>query len=141
MHYPLRYLLLQLPETVLLVMAVVLVDRWVDLPAWLLWGLAGAFLAIHAVLFPLLWRANRTRRPPVGGSVVGLPGTARDRLDPTGWVRIRGELWRAEIEPGSPHADPGDAIVVTAVEGLQLRVRRAGDGGRRSRSGSVGRPG
>ena len=38
---------------------------------------------------------------------------------PDGWVRVRGELWRARCEAG---ADVGSRVHVRAVEGLTLVV-------------------
>jgi membrane-bound serine protease (ClpP class) len=46
-----------------------------------------------------------------------------DDCHPTGRVKLRGELWNAVCEEG---ADRGERVSVTAVDGLTLRVERAG---------------
>jgi membrane protein implicated in regulation of membrane protease activity len=38
-------------------------------------------------------------------------------------VRLRGELWRAELNDGSPTVPRGGEVVVDEVDGLTLRVR------------------
>jgi membrane-bound ClpP family serine protease len=49
------------------------------------------------------------------------PAVAVTPLTPRGWVRVRGELWRAHISSG--HAVPAGAVVrVREVEGLVLVV-------------------
>ena len=78
-----------------------------------------------AIIFLFLGRLALAaqRRPPVTGieGLVGIAGQARDPLTPnaTGYVLVRGELWRARsrspVEPGAP-------IRVLQVDGLTLDV-------------------
>ena len=59
------------------------------------------------------------------GNYVGLIGRATTRLDPDGKVFVRGEYWsvnRDDLE--TDPIGPGEAVEVTAVEGMRLRVRR-----------------
>jgi membrane-bound serine protease (ClpP class) len=65
---------------------------------------------------------NALRRRPTTGreEMVGLVGIARTALAPDGQLAIRGELWEAVSEQPVP---AGDEVVVTAVEGLRLRVK------------------
>ena len=55
--------------------------------------------------------------------LVGARADVRTPLDPEGQVWIEGALWRARLagDEGSPQ--PGDRVVVEAVEGLTLVVR------------------
>jgi membrane-bound serine protease (ClpP class) len=68
-------------------------------------------------------------RPPASGvdEIIGLLGQSASELDPKGKVFVRGEYWNvlAEGAEDEPIAE-GEAVEVTAVEGLTLRVRRAG---------------
>lgn len=63
---------------------------------------------------------------PVTGAegLVGRHGIARSDLVPTGTVFVHGELWEAQ---SGETVRQGDEVVVTAVEGLRLRVTRATD--------------
>ena len=70
-------------------------------------------------------------RAPASGvdEIIGLVGKAASPLDPKGKVFVRGEYWNVEAEGAT--SDPigdGEAVEVVAVEGLTLRVRRAGSG-------------
>jgi membrane-bound serine protease (ClpP class) len=67
------------------------------------------------------------RRPQVTGAqgMVGRLAVARGELGPEGQVNVDGEIWRAVAEGGAIPA--GEKVRVTAVDGLTLRVSRAGD--------------
>lgn len=68
----------------------------------------------------LWWRWTHRRRAVVG--VEALVGAAAEVVEPCfpdGWVRVRGELWRARSEAG---ADVGARVRVRAVDGLTLIV-------------------
>jgi membrane-bound serine protease (ClpP class) len=58
-------------------------------------------------------------------SMVGRLAVARSALGPDGQVQVDGEIWRAVADGGAIPA--GEKVRVTAVEGLTLRVSRAGD--------------
>jgi membrane-bound serine protease (ClpP class) len=65
------------------------------------------------------------RRPSTGaGGMIGRTGVARMALAPEGQVLVEGELWRAVADDGPVAA--GEAVRVTAVDGLTLKVVRAG---------------
>ncbi|OGK76813.1 MAG: hypothetical protein A2X53_11775 [Candidatus Rokubacteria bacterium GWA2_70_23] len=65
-------------------------------------------------------------RPTTGAAgMVGETAVARTALDPEGQVFVQGELWRA-VAQGGPVA-VGEAVQITAVEGLTLHVVRAGN--------------
>jgi membrane-bound serine protease (ClpP class) len=55
--------------------------------------------------------------------LLGLVGEARTPLTPEGKVFIRGEFWAAKSDQ---EIASGESVEVTAVEGMSLRVRRAG---------------
>jgi membrane-bound serine protease (ClpP class) len=63
-------------------------------------------------------------RPQVAGvnELVGLVGRTATPLAPEGRVFVRGEYWAAR---GGEEIPAGVEVVVTAVEGMRLRVRRA----------------
>lgn len=63
------------------------------------------------------------RRKPVTGreGLVGETGTAESDLAPEGKVFVRGEYWDAV---GDERIAQGEKVVVAAVEGMRLRVRK-----------------
>ncbi len=81
---------------------------------------AGFFVMLTFVL-----RAHR--RPVEVGreALVGRTGEARSVLEPSGMVQVAGELWSADIEPGTPAIASGERVEVVGVRGLRLVVRPA----------------
>jgi len=70
------------------------------------------------------WRWSHRRRPAVGAEAfVGRTGIVGD----DGWLRIDGERWRAR------GGEPGQQVRVLAVDGLELVVESAADGGAEER--------
>lgn len=118
-----RYLALQLPGTALLVAALLLARSWLEFPGWVFWTVVAAWLAKDLVLFPFVWKAYDA--PDGSHPIVGENGVARDRLAPSGYVRIGGELWKAKVPEGGPAIEPGGAVRVRKVEGVTLVVEPA----------------
>jgi len=69
-----------------------------------------------------------TQRPVLGASaLVGRTAIARDDLAPEGQVTLGGEIWRAVVDDGPVSA--GARVRVVDVQGLTLKVVKAGEGG------------
>jgi membrane protein implicated in regulation of membrane protease activity len=114
-----RYLLWQAPGWIA-VTAALAVLRWLaDLPAWIVpvgvAAVVGKDLAMYRVL-------RHTLEPP-RARLLGARGRAVERLAPGGYVRVDGELWRAETSAGEIAA--GAEIVVREAHGFTLRVEPA----------------
>jgi membrane protein implicated in regulation of membrane protease activity len=119
-----RYTLLQLPAIVLLILMLILVQRWVNLPAWFTWGLIAFWIAKDIVLFPLTWRAYDLSHKGSADWMIGLRGIAENRLAPSGYVLLRGELWQAEVEQNSAPIEKGESVRIYGNRGLTLLVHR-----------------
>ena len=117
-----RYTLLQLPAIVLLILMLILVQRWVSLPAWFTWGLIIFWIAKDIVLFPLTWRAYDRSHRGSADWMIGLKGIAENRLAPSGYVHVRGELWQAEVEGNSEPIEKGESVRIYGNRGLTLLV-------------------
>ena len=88
----LRYALIQLPGTVLLVLVILLINRWwVTVSLWLGLGIVGLAVVKDLVLFPLLCRSYIGNDPDDPSSMIGRRGIVIGRLDPEGYVRVHGE--------------------------------------------------
>lgn len=119
-----RYAALQVPAVVLLVLVLTLVRQWVDIPAWFVWGLVGLWVIKDLVMFPLVWRAYDTDCAGAANCMVGARGVAKDRLAPSGYIRVRGELWQAEVMGDGPPIDRGQRVRVRGIiSGLKLAVQ------------------
>lgn len=54
--------------------------------------------------------------------MIGERGRTRQRLAPTGYIRVQGELWKAEKMPGEPSIEKNKWVRITKIEGLKLFV-------------------
>jgi len=123
-----KYALLQLPVIVLLTIALFVIRQWVDIPLWLIGGIVAFWVVKDIVMFPVVWRAYDQNRAGDATSIVGMRGTATERLAPWGYIRIRGELWRAEVMEGGSPIEKGERIRVMEIEGLTLLVQPEDEG-------------
>ncbi|MGD8226382.1 MAG: NfeD family protein [Desulfobacteraceae bacterium] len=119
----LKYWLLQLPALALLALILMFAQRWVDLPAWIFWGSLSIWVVKDAVLYPFVWRAYDWGHSKDSNSMVGTKGTAKERLAPSGYVQVRGELWKAELAKGHQPVEEGEAVLVQEIRGLTLIVQ------------------
>ena len=95
-------------------------------PVWLV-VIAVGFVIFAVVAFRMGTRALG-RKPLIGlTSMIGMQGNVTSPLTPEGFVKIKGELWRARAESGE--IDSGAEVVVVGQEKLKLTVRKsvAGD--------------
>jgi membrane protein implicated in regulation of membrane protease activity len=118
----LRYVLLNLPGLAGFTLVLILVRQWLGFPGWLFWVLIAGWILKEAVLFPAVWRAYDHRRPDGIGSLVGLCGITKKRLDPSGYIQVRGELWKAERAGGGPPIEAGRQVRIHGRDGLTLHV-------------------
>jgi membrane protein implicated in regulation of membrane protease activity len=89
-----------------------------------LWGLA-ILMAALALFSGTMYRVGRQTffiRPKVAAeNIIGSQGTVTKPLDPEGYVKVQGVLWKAichELELGV-----GDEVEVIGLEGLTLVVQ------------------
>lgn len=116
-----RYILLQLPGLVLLVLVLIFIQRWALIPAWVFWGSIILWVVKDVVLFRYTWRAydcdGGDKKVPIEAQ-----GIVWDRLAPIGYVKVGSELWRAEVAGDSPPIESGMNVRVKAVRGFTLLV-------------------
>jgi membrane-bound ClpP family serine protease len=117
-----RYSLLQLPALAVVVLVLILIQHWVALSPWLFWGLIVAWIAKDVALFPLVWRSYDPRPSGPSEAMIGAVGMTRERLEPTGYIVVRGVLWRAQVAGGGPPIEPDQPVRVTTRRGLTLIV-------------------
>ena len=118
-----KYTLLQLPVIVLLTVFLFVIRQWVHIPFWLIVGIIALWAIKDIAMFPVVWRAYDQSRAGDATSIVGMRGAATERLAPSGYVQIRGELWRAEMMQGGKPIEKGERVLVVGIEGLTLLVR------------------
>ena len=118
----LRYILLNIPEFVAMLLILVVIQYWVVIPVWLFWSIIGFWIVKDVVLFPFIWRAYDWDRTGRSRSMIGVRGIAKERLAPTGYVRVHGELWKAESAEADQPIESGEFVRVVRMDGLKLYV-------------------
>ena len=118
-----RYTAFQVPGWIVASIGGWWVHRWFEVPLWVASGVLVVWVIKDYVLFPFLRAAYELdHRLPIE-HLVGKRGQAVDELAPDGYIRVRGELWRAKCAPDLTIAR-GVPVEVTDVEGTTLVVGR-----------------
>ena len=123
----LRYALWQLPGLAVFVTTVLLILHWASLPRWLIWIGVALWMIKDCFFFPRVWRAYDRDPTRAAHSMVGKIGIVETRLDPSGLVRVHGEIWRAEVGRDRPPMGSGETVRIEEVRGLTLIVGRNQD--------------
>lgn len=119
-----RYVLFQVPGWVLAVIAVVMLREWTDVSLWAAIALVAVWVVKDFLLFPFLRSAYEQDTRVGAERLIGERGVAVERLDSVGYIRVHGELWRAEqLPPGEPIPE-GARVTVHAARGFTLLVQR-----------------
>jgi membrane protein implicated in regulation of membrane protease activity len=122
----LRYWLFQLPGALAVTGLLVALVHWWDLSPRLAAGFVVLWVLKDLALYPFVRKAYEPRSGGGADALVGAVATARDRLDPEGYVRIGHELWRARVRGSA--VEKGGAVRVLEVRGLTLVVERTEPG-------------
>ena len=132
-----RYTAFQVPGWIIAIVGGWLLHRWLGIPLWVASGVLVVWVIKDYALYPVLRSAYELdHRRPID-RLVGEHGTASDELSPSGYVRVRGELWRARSEDVEIEVDvdgevgrentvvivQGDPVEVIGVDGTLLVVR------------------
>ena len=116
----LKYLVLQIPGWLLLLVIVLYLRLQVEVSALLV----GLWIAKDLCLFRFLRRAYEDDPRAGAERLVGIRGVVSKSLTPEGYVRVHGELWRAETQTRGTPLEAGTIVRVTAGHGLTLTVER-----------------
>ncbi len=122
-----RYALFQIPDTALLILILIGLRHWLDLPAWVMWGLIVVWVAKDILMFPFVWRAYDSTASRGPHSIIGRRGVAEEQLAPTGYIRVKDELWKAEVIGGRA-IEKGGTVRIRGIRGLILLVEHEDDG-------------
>ena len=119
----LRYARYQIPDVAIFVLILAVLHQWVGLSLWLFIGLISLWMVKYVVVFSFVWRAYDKPRPGDVTSLIGTQGIAQERLDPSGYVRVHGELWRAEVLGKAMAIEKGQTVLIERAYGLTLLVK------------------
>lgn len=119
-----RYWLLQVPGWVVLAGLLTAAHYWLALSPVTAALVLGAWFVKDALLYPILKPHYVFRERDAHQSLLGEHAVAQEILSPRGYVKLRGELWIAEIATDDAPVPVGSSVVVESVDGLKLKVRR-----------------
>jgi len=117
-----RYILLQTPGWIIASTLVWGVQEWFTVSPWIAGGGLSAWILKDFVLYPFVRTAYEAQVRTGTERLIGESGVVHSELAPRGKVRINGELWSAEIEPGAQPIVQGEAVRILGAQGLLLIV-------------------
>jgi membrane protein implicated in regulation of membrane protease activity len=117
-----RYLLFQVPELGIFGAVVLILQDYGIVSFSLAWSLVALWAIKDVVLYPFVWRAYEGKVSDDPNPLIGATAIVQQRLDPTGYIRVRGELWKAELKQGCPPVEKDEKVRVRAIYGLILSV-------------------
>jgi membrane protein implicated in regulation of membrane protease activity len=119
----LRYARFQIPDMAILVLILFMLHQWVDLSLWMFMGFVSLWMVKYVLVFTFVWPAYDKLLPGDVKSLIGTEGIAEERLDPSGYIRVHGELWRAEVIGKTIPIEKGQMVRIEKACGLTLLVK------------------
>ena len=117
-----RYLLFQIPEWFVLALFLwLLVDRTAISP-WSGKAFFAFWIIKDLVIFPWVHRAYARDAKTGTDQLIGVTGVTQEQLNPEGYVKIQGELWKARADPPNKTIDPETVVKVRRAAGMTLIV-------------------
>jgi membrane-bound ClpP family serine protease len=118
-----KYLLFEIPQWILLALILWVLVETADLPVWAVQGFFVVWVLKDIAIFPLVRNAYENDAKTGIEELIGVKATTQDRLDPEGFVRIHGVLWKARAEPADQPINRDTVVTVCAARGLTLIVQ------------------
>lgn len=109
----LKYMVIQVPGWLFLLFLLLFLRSRVEMPGWVGVTIIGVWVVKDLALYPLLRRAYEENPRSGAQLMVGLRGVVTTDLAPEGYIRVRGELWRARA--GTEPLPKGTRVEVTGV--------------------------
>jgi membrane protein implicated in regulation of membrane protease activity len=139
------YLVLQVPDILVAGLILYALHRWAGLPYGWAVGTFVVWIVKDIAMYPVVRGVFAPARTGAE-AFIGARGVVMDAIAPLGYVRLDGELWRAESVQPRQAIPAGAPVVVRAVQGLTFLVEAETTGaGRPEEGGShesrVGQPG
>jgi membrane protein implicated in regulation of membrane protease activity len=118
-----KYLLLQIPGWLATAIVLAVLWHWQLLPRWLALLCFFGWLVKDLILYPLLRHAYEDGAKTGSAALVGARGVAQEALNPSGYVRVRGELWHAVAVPADQVVASGTEVEIVNAERMTVFVR------------------
>jgi membrane protein implicated in regulation of membrane protease activity len=119
-----RYTAFQIPGWMLAAAIGWLLNQRFNIPWWLATCFLVAWVIKDYALYPFLRFSYEINDRKQIDRLIGAKGKAVNTLAPNGYVRVRGELWRA-INEETDQLKAGSLVSVVSVKGMTVIVRSA----------------
>lgn len=117
-----KYVLLQVPGWIIAAFILLGMQQWFAFSSWIVYAGVAAWMLKDFALYPLVRSAYDFDVKTGVEQLIGAQGVVQNELAPRGKIRVRGELWNAEIEPGAQPLVQGEEVRILAAQGLTLIV-------------------
>jgi membrane protein implicated in regulation of membrane protease activity len=117
-----KYLLLQIPGWIIWSLILIWAHNALMLPLWTGGVLLCLAVVKDFVLYPFVRSAYESDAKTGAERLVGVGGKVQRAINPRGYVRVNGELWRAETELIDQPLPSGSPVTVRSFRGLTLIV-------------------
>ena len=117
-----RYTLFQIPDLILMGLGLAAAVHWWKLPVVAAYALFGLWIVKDIVMFPILRAAYQTDGRSAADRLDGAHGVVTQVLNPTGYVTVASELWRAEVSIDRATVAIGSTVRIVGIRGLTLLV-------------------
>ena len=120
----LRYSLFQIPALLIVIMVVLLIDKFYIVDNVIIIGIILLWMLKDIMLFPFVWKSYSLKDSDKLNLLIKEHGTAISSLRPKGFIKINGEIWQAELLDESVGINEGDTVEIVEVNGLVLKVKK-----------------
>jgi membrane protein implicated in regulation of membrane protease activity len=117
-----KYFLLQIPGWIIAAIILWSAQQWLAVSPWLVGVGVSAWILKDLALYPIVRTAYESNVKTGIERLIGDRGVVQSELAPRGKVRVRGELWSAEIEAGSQPLAQGEPVRILGAQGVILIV-------------------
>ncbi len=114
----------QIPGILILIILALFFHYIVEVPAWSIWLLAGAWLIKELITVPFTWRLYIRPRLSPTELMLDQEGIAINKLDPDGFVRFNSEIWQAEAVDPHTVIEKGETVKIRDIRGMRLIVEK-----------------
>jgi len=101
---------------------VVLPAFGINIPVWGTISILTAYAVFAYIMYRISHPTVLFKPVTSPEAIIGREGVIEADLNPEGYVRVEGELWKAACQGGVLYK--GDFVVVTGMEGLKLTVEK-----------------
>ena len=119
-----RYVLFQVPGWMLAAAVGASLYQWAQFPLWGAVAIVLLWIAKDFALYPIFRPSYEVDTSTPVERLVGRRAISTHSLAPRGYVRLRGELWHAEVVDADCTVDAGTTVEVIGARGLTLSVRK-----------------